>query len=218
VSGWTFGVNYRSDRESTGLFTGFTLGNTGSGWSVDVAGDLMPGISLLAEYAAYTPTGGCVAVGGCNALFAALTLDLGAIGGMSTFSPSLEVYYKDYDAGWFERCGNTFCTNTYSGHWAFVLGFDMSNVTAWGADLTLQVSPRLSVVLGYESGTWNGDSIAGLSVFLAGDTYTSFGARADYSLSRNATASLEYFNLNNTTVAVNNNGSSGYVFRVTFSW
>jgi len=218
VSGWTFGVNYRSDRESTGLFTGFTLGNTGSGWSVDVAGDLMPGVSLLAEYAAYTPTGGCVAVGGCNALFAALTLDLGAIGGMSTFSPSLEVYYKDYDAGWFERCGNTFCTNTYSGHWAFVLGFDMSNVTAWGADLTLQVSPRLSVVLGYESGTWNGDSIAGLSVFLAGDTYTSFGARADYSLSRNATASLEYFNLNNTTVAVNNNGSSGYVFRVTFSW
>ena len=214
MAGWTLGVNYRTDRDDGGVNA------TGSGWGVDLAGDLMPGVSLLVEYAAWTPTGGCVVVGGCNALFAQLGLNLGTIGGVSQWSPMLNIFYKDYDAGYADVCGNTFCTNTYATHWGNWLGGDMSLVTAWGADLTLQLSPRLEALIGYESGTWNGaDAISGgYTTLLPGDSYSGLMARLTYTLSRNATAEVEYYNLSDNTAVTGVSGTSGYAFRVFFRW
>ncbi len=221
VAGWTFGLNYRTER--LGTFNG-------SGWSLDVQGDLMPGISLLVEYASwsYVSPSGCPFSGtgqGCTALYAQLGLDLGTLAGLSQFSPALNIYYKDYRAQYPVGCpagtADTFCTNLYSNHQGLWLGGDFQLVTGWGADLTMQLTPKLSGLVAYESGRVNNTFIAGGSPpsgFVSGDNYSGFMVRGTYTLTRNAELNVEYFSLRNTTANTGPFGTSGYAFRVFFRW
>ncbi len=237
IAGWTFGLNYRTDRDPSGVFPDPTFG--GSGWSVDVQGTLIPGISLLAEYASWDPDikdsfpTVCTdalfpnANPGCTALFAQLTFDLGALSGMSQFAPTLNVYYKDYkDAYLAVNCPSnafappaTFCTNLYELHQGVWLGGDLMLVTAWGADLSLQVTPKLSALVAYEVGKVNNlIGQEGTGSFIQGDEYTAWLARLTYNLSKNADLSLEYSRLNNTTTNVDGVGTSGVAGYIFFSW
>ena len=215
ISGWTFGAVFRSDRDPF-------YGTSGNGWSVDVQGDLFPGLSLLVEYASWNWTGGCPApfgapFDGCTALFAQLTFDLGALTGMQQFSPEAVVWYKDYRNGFAFACGafggTAPCGSTYSGteqaYWQSGF-FGGSGVTAWGASLNLALTSKLSLYVGFESGRVN-DS----ATFIVGETYTALSVIGTYTLSRNATVQIEYLNVNNTTVGFSVPGWSGVVL---FSW
>jgi len=96
VPGWTFGVNYRADQlQGAVAAANPAVGpQQGSGWSADLAGTLLAGLRLTAEYATYDNT--TLAATG-SYWQARLDLDLAQLLGIETLSPRLGLYYKDFD-------------------------------------------------------------------------------------------------------------------------
>ncbi|HEV8355043.1 MAG TPA: S-layer homology domain-containing protein [bacterium] len=211
IPGWTFGVNFRADRcnqPNCGSFTqswNFLLGAwTGTGWSFDWSGQIIPGLTLSGEWASYTPTNGCpggaTAFGvvkiatatGCGALFVNLAIDLGRITGMSSFSPMVNVWYKNYGAYYQLQQSNNF---SLGGLW---WGYNNRNVRAWGVDLSIVPVTNLTLYVGYENGVLNATNLYwNFPGVMAGDTYAAFVARAQYNLGHNSNVSLEYYNYRN---------------------
>lgn len=203
LSGWTFGFNYRSDRDWSG--TQATAWNaagtyTGSGWSADWNGNIIPGLSFTGEYAIYTPTAGCPAAGvvsgvqyGCSALWAALGINLASLTGMTTFAPSANIWYKSYRAD-YRSAGQT---NTFSSDRLSWLGSNGTLVTAWGADLSLNIANNTSALIGWEGGRAN-MAFTGVA---QGEAYTSLMASVTYQLGHNGSVAVEYHSLRNSTTA-----------------
>jgi len=219
MAGWTVGVNYRSERDGIGGLTGtFNLGGayTGAGYSVDFSGSLIPGLSLAGEYASFTPTNGCPAAGttanvsyGCTALWVNLAVSSPLLPG---FFSGANVWYKNYQAYY-----NTLQSNTYSTDRLFWLGYTLQLVSAFGADVSFALGGATTVLLGYESGrlnaagaSWAVTTPAGIS---AGDAYTGFMASVTRNLGQNASVSLEYYSLNNSTTSTNLEQSYAVVVR-----
>jgi hypothetical protein len=138
IPGWTFGVSYYTDRLGDGSTAPGTANN---GWSVDVNGTLIPGVTLQGEYASYTASG----VSAVSAYQVNATLNLAQLTGMTTFSPSLRLQYKNYGTGFtplYRGGADIFgAFNAYSSDW-----------TAWNAQLSLTVSPLFRPYVNYESG------------------------------------------------------------------
>jgi len=214
IAGWTFGVNYRRDQN---LFFPTSPAN-GTGFGVDWSGSFMGGaLTLSGEYATWSPTGGCPVFGspvdGCTSLYANLAINLGSLTGASQFAPMANVFYRDLRLGYAATagiCGGTVCSDHAYVHQANWLGYYLLNAgTFWGADLTLTLSPKLNVLVAYETGNnWLG--VAGLST-------NNLLARATYTLSRNATAEVEYARLSATFAGVTSS-INGAAFRIFFSW
>jgi len=208
IAGWTVGANYRARRDYLSPASS-TL--NGTGWSVDWTGPIIPGLTFSGEYASWTPaTTGCPPPGvtpgvryGCSALFANLEFKAPLI--PPQFMPVLNLWYKDYRAMYITAFTNTF---SLSGFW---WGGSPRLVTGWGADLTLQLTPRLRAILGHESGRTNASS----SGFAPGQGYTSFNAEARYALSMNTTLGVQYFVITNTTLALTDRAWASFV---TFRW
>ena len=241
-AGWTFGVNYRRDQL---LWTPTAIGN-GSGFGVDWSGSLMGGLTLSGEYASWAPTGGCptitdlfsgaTAAGqGCTSLFVNLAINLGQFVGASQFAPMVNLYYKDIKAGYlftagscsapgFPATGATVCSDTNFVQQANWLGYYLLVAGQfWGADLSLTLSPKLSALVAYEGGT----AYCGVDPSLAGGNncfsssrgarVSNLLARVTYTLSRNATAEVEYARRTDTIDAASIT-LSGAAFRIFFSW
>jgi hypothetical protein len=212
-AGWTFGVNYRQDRNN--LDTSDPLGN-GTGFGFDWSGSFMGGFTFSGEYASWNPVGGCpdtVDPGdGCTTLFAKLSINLGQFVGASQFAPMLSIYYRDFRQGFVltaGTCGATTCSDhafLHQGNWLFYTL--LFGGQFWGVDLSLQLSSRLSGLIAYETGTVYG---------IADTTTNGLLARAVYTLSRNATAEVEY-GRQATTTSGTTTTISGAAFRVFFSW
>lgn len=219
MAGWTFGVNYRSERDILGGIGGAwnALGSyTGAGFSFDVSGTLIPGVTLLLDYATFTPTAGCPAAGatagvtyGCTALFAQF-----GIGSPILPSPisGVNVWYKNYQAYF-----NTQQTNTWQADRLIWLGNTGQLVTGWGADITFGVTSATSILLGYETGRWNytgatwgASAVAG---FTDGQAYTAFMAQLLHQLGHNASIAFEYYTLNNATTSTNVERSYAVIVR-----
>ncbi len=215
VSGWTFGFNYRAERAYTAVLTGTwnaAGAYTGAGFSFDWSGNLAPGITFAGEYASFTPTAGCPVAGattgvayGCTALFAIVS-----IGAPILPSPvaGANIWYKNYQA-WYLNANQT---NTFSDDRLFWLGYNGTLVTAWGADISFNITPAASVLLGYESGRAN----AAFTGVALGQAYTSLMASVTWSLGHNGSVSLEYNNVTNATTGVN--ASQGYAVVVRHRW
>ncbi|HEY3248561.1 MAG TPA: S-layer homology domain-containing protein [bacterium] len=216
LPGWTFGVNFRADRcggagavagcGSGGLFTGWNIFGvwTGSGWSFDWSGNIIPGVTFSGEYAAFTPSAGCPtgAIGGittatgCSALFANVAFDLGRLTGMTSFSPMVNVWYKNYGAYYLLNQSNQF---SLGGLW---WGYNNRNVRAWGVDVSIKPMTDLTLYFAYENGVVNNANIFwNFPAVLAGDNYVAYVARAQYNLGHNANIALEYYNYRNVTTA-----------------
>ncbi len=212
-AGWTFGVNYRQDRNN--FDTSDPAGN-GSGFGFDWSGSFMGGFTFSGEYASWNPVGGCpdtVDPGdGCTSLFAKLSINLGQFVGASQFAPMLSIYYRDLRLGFTSTagfCGATVCSDhalVAQSNWLFYTLLYAGQF--WGVDLSLQLSSRLSGIVVYETGTVYG---------IADTTARVIMARAVYTLSRNATAEVEYGNWATTTSGTTTT-ISGAAFRVFFSW
>ena len=219
IPGWTFGVNFRADRclgaggeipgcIPGGLFQGWNwpLGVfTGTGWSFDWSGDIIPGVTFSGEYAVFTPTLGCPSVAilgittntGCSALFVNLGLDLGRLTGFTTFRPSVNVWYKNYGA--YYNTQQNF-QGSLSGFW---WGFNLRNVRAWGADISIVPITNLTLYFGYENGWVNmAQGTYNFPAVLAGDNYVIWFARGTYNLGHNSSVMLEYYNYRNVTTAM----------------
>ncbi|HXF82575.1 MAG TPA: hypothetical protein VNN19_07475, partial [bacterium] len=145
IPGWTVGANYYTERCNQNCAGGTA---SGAGWSVDLAGTVVPGVTLQAEYATFNPRpaggpGVIAAAANTNALQVNATINLGQLTGMTMFSPSLRLQYKDYNTGYAPvyRGGNDL----------FGLG-NTTDFTAWNARLSLTVSPLFRPYVNYESG------------------------------------------------------------------
>jgi hypothetical protein len=140
LPGWTVGVNYlRENTNQSAAAIGLPTNTVNSGWSVDLSGAIIPGVTLQAEYGTFTPSGGAAT----SAYQVNATVNLGQLTGMTMFAPSLRVQYKNYPATW---------TPVYrGGNDLFGLGFT-NNYTAWNAQLSLTVSPQFRPYVNFESG------------------------------------------------------------------
>lgn len=208
IPGWTFGVNFRSDRCPNTVFCGagipwnFAGIFTGSGWSFDWSGDIIPGVTFSGEWANFTPTGGCPSFTtvlntntGCSALFVNLALDLGRLTGVTAFRPTANVWYKNYGAFYLLNQSANF---SLGGLW---WGGNNRNMRAWGADISIVPIQNLTLYFGYESGVINLANIFWITSGLAGETYRAYVARAQYSLGHNSNIAVEYYNYYNVTTA-----------------
>lgn len=205
VSGWTLGVNYRTDRDPWSVLpAGYVAGTSAtptyraSGWSIDWSGDIIPGLTFGGEYASFAPEAGCPAAGGvpnvaygCTALFAQLTLGAPILPGPIE---EVNVWYKNFQAYYPTAQTYTYETHTFP-YW---LGGNGRLVTGWGGDVTIALMPNVTLQGIYESARDNnGDLVP------AGNSYSSWGMSVYYSLGSNARIGLEYNSVSNTTTSTN---------------
>ena len=137
VPGWTFGVNFYTERHNQTSPTPF-ISNTG--YSVDASGTVVPGLTLAAEYVSFTPSGAASQ----TAYQVNATLNLAQLAGLTQYSPSLRFQYKNYPTGYSPvyRGGNDM----------FGLAFT-ADYNAWNVRLSMTVSPQFRPYVNYESGT-----------------------------------------------------------------
>ncbi len=154
MPGWNFGANLYSERCNWNLCGSSQASN---GWSVDATGTLIPGVTLTAEYAAFTPNssfGGVMPGTGATCINAGCTdntayqvnavFSLGQLTGMTQYNPRLTLRYKKF--------GSDYLPMYAGGSDLFGLDYT-SNYRAWTAQLSLTFSPQFRPYVNYESGT-----------------------------------------------------------------
>ena len=211
LPGWETGFNYRSDRNPTAATF------VGSGWSFDFSGNIISNLALSGEYASYTPTGASAV--------SAYFVNLG-LAGMVPFFRDVNVWYKNYPAGWTQNAGGTgipLCagadcssSDSLGGFW---LGADMDQVTAFGVDVTFGVTQNFSMYLAYEAGTANqalATADGYLSAVAAGNSYSAYVVQGNLELGHNSRIGAEYYTLNNGTTGAN--VTNGYAVYITHRW
>ena len=190
LAGWKVGLSGIMQRRNAAVTTvkvtaaGGTVGTaTGAantsdtGYQVDLAGDLFPGLSLGAAYATFSPN----AAASSNAWIGWAALDLSSMG-MSMMSPTLTAWYKGYGSSAAVQIPWQTGASTEVGDYDYVAW----NFTGWGAALEMKISPSLSGTFSYESGN---------QTITAGQSVQEYYASLGYSLAANTTLSLNYFNL-----------------------
>src|SRR3990170_4169116 len=140
MPGWTLGANILSERCNQNCFAVFNS----NGWSVDLSGTIIPGLTLTAEYATFTPAAILGSYPDNTAYQVNTVWNLGQLTGMTQFSPTLRIQYKKY--------GTNYQPMYRGGGDLFGLGFT-NNYRAWNAQLSLTFSPLFRPYVNYESGT-----------------------------------------------------------------
>src|SRR3989454_6475291 len=155
LAGWKVGLSGIMQRRNAAVTTvkvtaiGGTTNATGAantsdtGYQVDLAGDLFPGLSLGAAYATFSPN----AAASSNAWIGWAALDLSSMG-MSMMSPTLTAWYKGYGSSAAVQIPWQTGASTEVGDYDYVAW----NFTGWGAALEMKISPSLSGTFSYESG------------------------------------------------------------------
>jgi hypothetical protein len=142
MPGWTLGANLMSERCNQNCSANFIS----NGWSVDLSGTIIPGITLTAEYATFTPSSLFVGPFPDNTAYQVNTVfNLGQLTGMTQFSPTLRIQYKKY--------GTNYLPLYRGGGDLFGLGYT-NNYRAWNAQLSMTISPLFRPYVNYESGSY----------------------------------------------------------------
>ncbi len=190
------------------------------GWSVDASGNLIPGVGFGAAYAnfsGYLQGAGLGTTQSSNAWTAWLNFDLGALSGMTTFSPKLGFQYKNYGPNSGDYNLGTATMPALNGAFTEIYGLNYWNFQGWAATLGLKFTPDLSGTFTYESGTTlvNGTGAGTGGVLVpSGSQVTEWYASFDYSLATATTLSARYFR---RTVA-NSDSSNFYRIQLTYSY
>ncbi|MFN3286749.1 MAG: S-layer homology domain-containing protein, partial [bacterium] len=142
IPGWTIGLNVRNDQAT------WTPGPTGTGFSGDLSGELVSGLSFAAEYASFDTTG----IGTRTWLEARVDLNFGQLAGTEIpFNPRLRVFYREFGntAGTplGVLTGNYVLTDAWFGDFG---GSLVSDARGFGARLDLQLLENLTATLTYE--------------------------------------------------------------------
>ncbi len=179
IPGWTFrvaGLGQYRNGSSPAL-----ANTTDTGYSADVSGTLIPGVGLGAAWATFagytTPT----TTVSSSAYQVWVTLDLSRLAGLSMWSPTLGLQYKNYGATTLPPIP------TFSGATTDVQQTQQWNFQGWAADLTLKITPALSGEVEYESGN---------TVITPTSAVTEWYANLTYTLAPRTTIGLNYFSQN----------------------
>jgi len=212
IPGWTIGVSGISERRNGAAGAPRGAVNTSDvGWSVDLKGNLFPGVGFGAAYATFNPD---ASVGtSSNAWTVWANINLGSLTGMTTFAPSWAVWYKSYGPGVAPLYSGAFTELYFSYPW---------NFRGWGTSLTLTFSSTLSATVQYEAGTIPGaihagavDGVLTLVPAAAGSTLNEWYATIDYTgLAPRTTLSFRYFR----QVVAGTTANSFYRVQMTYSY
>jgi hypothetical protein len=179
MPGWTVGVNFLRENCNQNCIPP----NVSTGWGVSLAGMIVPGITLTAEYASFTPDTAAFGTFPDNTAYQINTVfNLGQLTGMTALSPSLRIQYKHY--------GTTFSPLYRGGsdllgvgtNPSFTAGSYTSNYQAWNAQLSLTFSPFFRPYVNYESGSYisTGTAITELELGFYSQITTGVTARFRY--------------------------------------
>ncbi len=186
LPGWTTNVHYYSQRPVGAAAS--------SGYGADFSGSFFPGVTFTFDYASYTAAGGSAQ----TAWRADADIDLASMG-MSSWSPTLKVFYKDY--GTAAPAAPTYSSSDFE----FVGGFAWA-MQSWGTVIGLTLNPTWSAELTYESGTEKAASSA----------VTEYNAKLRYALGGGATVDLIY--RNQTVAGATTAGYPLYRVEFNYSW
>jgi hypothetical protein len=212
LPGWTLGFDYLYQHRNAALTGTVVVGTTytpplitaggagaaavatavantsDTGWQVDVTGSLLPGVSLGAAYANYSPD---TSAGASSSSYAAwAVVDLSSMGMGMGLSPTLTAWYKNYGAStasaipWYSGASTEIGTTA-----------DLTwNFKGYGAALDYKISANWSGSLSYESGNQN----------VGNAPVTEYYASFDYAVAPKSTLSFRYFKTTVGTTDSNN--------------
>ncbi len=169
IAGWTLGVNYRADLAADvdmGTCPGTDCA-TGTGYSIDLDGTLLPGLVVTLAYATYTQTDDVARA----YLQAIVVLDLSRLVGIKRFEPVVTLWYKNFDPYTMPGALEAMVPRGNFGTPDDFKLFNINdNLTALGAGLRL---PVLQNVVVFGLGEWGmyKDGGPGYTVFSAGVKY-----------------------------------------------
>jgi hypothetical protein len=147
-SGWTVGAGYYYESQASAV-------TTNTGYEVDLTGALFPGFSLTGEWATFTPSGAAAQ----TAYQATLGIDVaGMMGG--GLNPKLSVWYKNYPLAWgpiWPGSCEAICSTIFQ---------DLQS--AFGGQLTLNMSDAFRPYVKYETGTRTGPPAGTLTEYEVG--------------------------------------------------
>lgn len=175
LPGWTLGASYFQAWQHP---TSVTAG--GTGWGLDLSGTLMPGVTLYVDYATWAsiPVTGGPTLASAPAWRVGGNINLAAVAGITTWSPTLDLAYHNYGplpTGALAPA-YTYAT-TLTGQ---VFPFDMRG---WLARLNLTFSPTTAGWILYESGTR----------ISSGAAYSEVWLRATHRVAPGTTLTANYF-------------------------
>ena len=183
IPGWPVGVNFRGE-------TNRTTGAISSGLGLDLTGNLWTGVSLKAEYMTWTPAGGTASPSyqaGLGFNFSELT------GTEMAFSPTMNIWYKNFGKD------VPVAFTTLASDWDYNI---LGDINAWGADLSLKLTPATTFTVSYETGNRP----------VKGTIYSLVDATVSHDLAQNTKLGFTYRTTSGTAF-------SNYTFyRVTLSY
>ncbi len=143
--GWTLGATYYSERYSPSVSAAIA---TKSGYGVDATGSIVPGVSAYVDYATWTDanlaTG--VSAASASAWRAGASIDLSQFG-LSSLSPTLDVWYKNYGPLPVGANPPTYSYAATDNEQAFPFNFQ-----GWGVLVGVKFTPAISGSVQYETG------------------------------------------------------------------
>jgi hypothetical protein len=181
LPGWTLGGSWFEQGASPYLPAGAFFG--GTGWGVDLSGELIPGLMLYADYASWQfrlVPGSVYTAPAVSAWRVGGNLNLATVAGITTWSPTLDFEYHNY--GGPPAGALAWAPPRYSyGTTVFgqLLDWDMRG---WLARLNLTFSPRWSAFIMYEGG----------NQISTGDSYSEWWLRLTHELTTNTAVYFQY--------------------------
>ena len=169
MPGWTLGINLMTERCNQNC--GVPL--TSNGWGVDFSGTIIPGVTLTAEYATFTPDALLGAFTDNSAYQVNTVWNLGQLTGMTQYSPTLLIQYKHF--------GQTFFPLYRGGGDLFGINYT-NNYQAWNVQLSMTFSPLFRPYVNYESGSYisTGSAVTELELGFRSQITTGVTARFRY--------------------------------------
>lgn len=186
IPGWTIGLNVRSDQDP------WVPGNQGTGFSADIATELLSGLKLSAEYATYNAPSAVPSTR--NFWLARLDLNFNQLSGSEIpLNPQLGVWYKSLDSTAGTPLGalpGSFSAFTFGdAYFGGFQGLFIHNVSGFGARLDLSLLENLTGFVTYESYDEKG-GFGTVNVWSVGTAWT---------VAPNTTLNLFYANLGHSS-------------------
>ncbi len=196
-----------------------------TGYSVDASGTIFPGVDLGAAYAAWTGHSSAAATVSSSAWEVWTNINLTQVAGLSMWSPTLGLAYKNYGtAGALCAFGtNTVCP-LFTAAMTDTAEANNWNFQGWSALVNLKFTPDLSGTLEYESGNTINASGGQFSVLTntaapAGATTYEWYANLTYTLApRTLLHARWYYQQYGYTGAGSGDYTNYYQIRVEYSY
>ncbi|MGQ0550274.1 MAG: S-layer homology domain-containing protein [Armatimonadota bacterium] len=192
IPGWTLSAVYYQAWQHPNC-SGLNCSG-GTGYSVGLAGTLIPGFSLYADIAWWgsIPTVGAAQLANATAYRVGLNINLASITGMTTWNPNIDVEYHKFGP---LPAGGIPPTENYA---TTILGQVFSwNMDGYFVRLNLTFSPTTRGFIMYESGNVLCSTAACTA---GGGTFNEWFIRLTHTLRPNTTVQLNYFRATNATI------------------